>query len=84
MSSLSFLYTYLKDVDDAVDPHLERIKNEAIGDDSDEEVMLLFCSAMRKTAVDLALLEIRFTWPHQSPVGILEDGMESTCSVLAI
>ncbi|KAL8038621.1 hypothetical protein ABFX02_11G120300 [Erythranthe guttata] len=24
-------------VDDAVDPHLERIKNEAIGDDSDEE-----------------------------------------------
>ncbi|KAI3462955.1 hypothetical protein Pfo_019618 [Paulownia fortunei] len=25
------------DVDDAVDPHLERIKNEAIGDDSDEE-----------------------------------------------
>ncbi|KAL2232588.1 UNVERIFIED_CONTAM: hypothetical protein Sindi_1438800 [Sesamum indicum] len=68
MSSLSFLHTYLKDVDDAVDPHLEQIKNEAIGDDNDEE----------------ALLEIRFTWPHQSPVGILEDGMESTCSVPAI
>lgn len=29
-------------IDDAVDPHLERIKNEAIGDDSDEEVMPLF------------------------------------------
>lgn len=30
-----------RDVDDAVDPHLERIKNEVIGNDSDEEVMLL-------------------------------------------
>lgn len=26
------------DDDDAVDPHLERIKNEAGGDESDEEV----------------------------------------------
>lgn len=33
----------LQDVDDAVDPHLERIKNAA-GDESDEEVLfsLLF------------------------------------------
>ncbi|KAG6396023.1 hypothetical protein SASPL_142161 [Salvia splendens] len=30
------------DIDDAVDPHLERIRNEAIGDESDEEVQLLF------------------------------------------
>lgn len=30
-----------RDVDDAVDPHLERIKNEVIGNDSDEEVMFL-------------------------------------------
>lgn len=28
--------------DDAVDPHLERIKNEAGGDESDEEVTLNF------------------------------------------
>ncbi|KAL0350926.1 UNVERIFIED_CONTAM: FACT complex subunit SSRP1 [Sesamum radiatum] len=27
----------INDIDDAVDPHLERIKNEAIGDESDEE-----------------------------------------------
>lgn len=31
--------------DDAVDPHLERIKNEAGGDESDEEVILL-CQVM--------------------------------------
>lgn len=30
-------------VDDAVDPHLVRVRNEP-GDDSDEEVMLLFSS----------------------------------------
>ena len=30
------------DDDDAVDPHLERIKNEAGGDESDEEVTPLF------------------------------------------
>lgn len=30
------------DIDDAVDPHLERIRNEAIGDESDEEVLFLF------------------------------------------
>lgn len=30
------------DDDDAVDPHLERIKNEAGGDESDEEVISLF------------------------------------------
>lgn len=29
-----------EDDDDAVDPHLERIKNEAGGDESDEEVSL--------------------------------------------
>lgn len=29
------------DDDDAVDPHLERIKNEAGGDESDEEVISL-------------------------------------------
>ena len=29
------------DDDDAVDPHLERIKNEAGGDESDEEVIKL-------------------------------------------
>lgn len=29
------------DIDDAVDPHLERIRNEAIGDESDEEVQFL-------------------------------------------
>ena len=28
--------------DDAVDPHLERIRNEAGGDDSDEEVIFTF------------------------------------------
>lgn len=28
------------DIDDAVDPHLERIRNETIGDESDEEVVL--------------------------------------------
>lgn len=28
--------------DDAVDPHLVRVKNEAGGEDSDEEVKLLF------------------------------------------
>lgn len=37
------------DDDDAVDPHLERIKNEAGGEESDEEVVLLadycFCSS---------------------------------------
>ncbi|XP_011098577.1 FACT complex subunit SSRP1 [Sesamum indicum] len=27
----------INDIDDSVDPHLERIKNEAIGDESDEE-----------------------------------------------
>lgn len=31
-----------KHVDHSVDPHLERIRNEAIGDDSDEEVIFLF------------------------------------------
>lgn len=30
-----------EDDDDAVDPHLERIKNEAGGDESDEEVSLV-------------------------------------------
>lgn len=31
------------DIDDAVDPHLERIKyNQAAGDESDEEVLFLF------------------------------------------
>ncbi|KAL0431696.1 UNVERIFIED_CONTAM: FACT complex subunit SSRP1 [Sesamum radiatum] len=35
--SIDGVASVLKDVDDAVDPHLERIKNEAIGDDSDEE-----------------------------------------------
>lgn len=30
--------------DDAVDPHLERIKNEAGGDESDEEVSIWFSS----------------------------------------
>lgn len=30
------------DIDDAVDPHLERIRNEANGDESDEEVRFLF------------------------------------------
>ena len=30
------------DDDDAVDPHLERIKNETGGDESDEEVTSLF------------------------------------------
>lgn len=30
------------DDDDAVDPHLERIKNEAGGDESDEEVNFTF------------------------------------------
>ena len=29
-----------EDDDDAVDPHLERIKNEAGGDESDEEVCI--------------------------------------------
>lgn len=32
------------DDDDAVDPHLERIKNEAGGDDSDEEVTMPICN----------------------------------------
>lgn len=32
------------DDDDAVDPHLERIKNEAGGDESDEEVTFAFLS----------------------------------------
>lgn len=31
-----------EDDDDAVDPHLERIRNEAGGDESDEEVSFLF------------------------------------------
>ncbi|KAL0381072.1 UNVERIFIED_CONTAM: FACT complex subunit SSRP1 [Sesamum angustifolium] len=35
--SIDGVASVLTDVDDAVDPHLERIKNEAIGDDSDEE-----------------------------------------------
>lgn len=30
-----------EDDDDAVDPHLERIKNEAGGDESDDEVSLV-------------------------------------------
>lgn len=30
--------------DDAVDPHLERIKNEAGGDESDEEVLFIVFS----------------------------------------
>lgn len=30
------------DMDDAVDPHLERIKNLQGGDESDEEVLFLF------------------------------------------
>lgn len=34
----------LPDEDDAVDPHLERIKNEAGGDDSDEEVIIPICN----------------------------------------
>lgn len=34
------------DDDDAVDPHLERIRNEAGGDESDEEVnIIVFCGA---------------------------------------
>lgn len=31
------------DDDDAVDPHLERIKNAAVGEDSDEEVAIGSC-----------------------------------------
>lgn len=31
-----------EDDDDAVDPHLERIKNAAGGDESDEEVLFSF------------------------------------------
>lgn len=37
-----------EDDDDAVDPHLERIRNEAGGDESDEEVSFdLFSTAIR-------------------------------------
>lgn len=31
--------------DDAVDPHLVRVKNEAGGDESDEEVVFYFCAS---------------------------------------
>lgn len=35
------------DDDDAVDPHLERIRNEAGDDESDEEVIMSFKSKMK-------------------------------------
>lgn len=43
------------DDDDAVDPHLERIKNEAGGDDSDEEVNMPICHFIIFNSMDVSL-----------------------------
>lgn len=40
------------DDDDAVDPHLERIRNEAGGDESDEEVPNLYLILFLPSFVD--------------------------------
>lgn len=44
--------------DDAVDPHLERIKNEAGGEESDEEVLLLTdCCLCSSPSIDTFCLD---------------------------
>lgn len=45
------------DDDDAVDPHLERIKNEAGGDESDEEVTFTFLSLFQLICEEFFLFD---------------------------
>lgn len=40
------------DDDETVDPHLERIRNEAGGDESDEEVLNLFLILFLSSSLD--------------------------------
>lgn len=48
------------DDDDAVDPHLERIKNEAGGDESDEEVTFAHISVLISLGIILPFLRLIF------------------------
>lgn len=73
------------DDDDAVDPHLERIKNQAGGDESDEEVLflrihvsILFCASYMSSHLDSHLFIYFYCLQDEDFVVEKDDGGSPT------